>query len=701
MAAKWRKKNNQKKAGSVSTRDNAADNLNYRTLSLRLDSAGVPATLDIEKRSVEVVGASQAPVQVYDYNRGDVVDEVLLMAGVELPTSRQVVLLDTHDRWSGTSAVLGSYRDIKPEGEQLIGRACFSTVPEAEGPWTKIREGHLTDFSVGYRVVNSEWIPAGETRKIKGNSFEGPVSIVTRWRLKELSACPIGADELAKARSKTPETPKEPAREIPPEPKPEPKIETKGQSKMNKKFFAMLVARGLDKDATEEQAWAFFELLEARGELFNPSKIADKAKQDERERRSEIRSMCSDMGFEDEAQRMLDEDMTVDQARAELFKLLKKGKEADPVRAAAAIIADERDKFRDAAGHSVLMRAGVDIAKPAEGAEELRDFTMVELCREALRLAGKPYKGDRREIVGRALTTSDLPAILANVANKQLLAGFEEANETFEVWTDTGSVPDFKAMTLARASEADDLDEIAERGAYEYGDLSDKKETVQAVTFGKITAITRQAIINDDLGAITMVPRKMGRAAKRKIGDCVYSVLTANAAMGDGVTLFHDATHGNVGTSAVIGISPVAEAIRLMGLQTDPSGNAYLNIRPEYFIGPKTIEGVSEVFFRSEKFADKDSLATDSYLAASRVNPYSGDYFTRVYDARLDGSDTAKYYFAGPRGMTVTVFYLNGQKEPYMEQREGWTVDGTEFKVRIDAAAKAVDWVALVSNAGG
>ena len=50
--------------------------------------------------------------------------------------------------------------------------------------------------------------------------------------------------------------------------------------------------------------------------------------------------------------------------------------------------------------------------------------------------------------------------------------------------------------------------------------------------------------------------------------------------------------------------------------------------------------------------------------------------------------------------MTVNVYYLNGNETPYMEQRQGWTVDGVEYKVRIDVAAKAVDWVGLYFNYG-
>jgi len=361
---------------------------------------------------------------------------------------------------------------------------------------------------------------------------------------------------------------------------------------------------------------------------------------------------------------------------------------------------DGQDKFRAAARDGIVMGFNHRVENPAPGAEDFQGYSLMELGRECLRRAGQSISGSPAEIAGRALQTSDFNAIMENVATVRVIAGFDEADETFETWTGEGSLPDFKESTLARASEADDLEEIKENAPYGYGDLSDKKETVQLVTFGKITAITRQAIVNDDQRALDLVPYNLGRAAKRKIGDAVYTVLTANGEMGDGTALFH-ADHANVGTSAVIGVSPVAEAIKLMGVQTDPGGNAILNLRPHYFIGPKAIEGAAEVFFRSNQFSDQTTLATDAYNASTRVNPYAGDYFTRAYDARLDASDTAKYYFAGPKGMTVDVFYLNGQKKPYIEARPGWAVDGTEFKVRIDAAAKAVDWVALVSNAGG
>jgi peptidoglycan hydrolase-like amidase len=86
--------------------------------------------------------------------------------------------------------------------------------------------------------------------------------------------------------------------------------------------------------------------------------------------------------------------------------------------------------------------------------------------------------------------------------------------------------------------------------------------------------------------------------------------------------------------------------------------------------------------------------------ASTRQNPYAGSYFTRVYKARLDDSSITAYYFAGPKGKTVNVFFLNGVQRPYLEVQEGWKVDGVEYKVRIDCGAKAVDWRGLVKNPG-
>ncbi|WP_316348487.1 phage major capsid protein [Desulfuromonas acetoxidans] len=177
------------------------EGMQFRSFSLRMDGeTGKPSTLDEETRSVEVVAATENPVRVYDWERREVVEEVLLMDGCTLPENRQVVLLDTHWR-GGVYSILGSCRGLTVSGKELIGRSHYSEADGGPSAWTKTREGHLTDYSAGYEVLEAYWVPEGEKQTIQGRTFDGPLKVTTKWRITELSACPIGADEQSKARA--------------------------------------------------------------------------------------------------------------------------------------------------------------------------------------------------------------------------------------------------------------------------------------------------------------------------------------------------------------------------------------------------------------------------------------------------------------------------------------------------------------------
>ncbi len=672
--------------------------LNYRAAPVVVNDSGGPSTWDEKTRSVEVVGATEEPVQVWDWDRG-IITEVLLMSGARMPDSRQVILLDSHNRFT-TGSVIGSYREMKIEKTRMVGRIHFSSAPEAESPATKTREGHLTDFSIGYRLLKKRWIDAGQTEVIEGKTFKGPMQVGIEWVPRELSAVPIGADPNAKARSAEGKNEKDP--EV---------------SEMDEKLRKFLERRGLKESATEEEAWAFLESLGGKREEKKPEEkedgpdlekirkeASDAGKKDETDRIDGIVAVCKRYGTEDMTLGLITGGKTMDQAReAVMDELKKRSEKANPGFSGIEVGITDREKFRTAALDSLCLRGNIKIEKPAPGAMELRGFSLVELARECLRMSGRSHWGRTLEMVGRAMTTDDFQYLLANVANKALFQGWETANETWSMWCGTGSVSDFKTHYSARASEASDLEEVKEDEEYNYGKRTDAQETYKIGTYGKIFSLSRQTIINDDLNALTNTPAAHGEAAARCVGDVAYAVLTANANMGDGNALFDETNHLNDAGSGYLtapGIAAIAEAIRAMKGQTDLQGLRRLNIRPIFFIGPTAIEGATEVFFKSEKFADSNTVATDSSLAATRANPYSGNYFNRVYEPRLDDDSVTAWYLAGPKGKTVVVFFLDGIQAPYMETKQGWTVDGVEYKVRIDVGAKAMDWRGLYRNEG-
>lgn len=655
-----------------------------------------PATLDEKTRSIEVVAATETPSTVYDPARYEVVEEVLVMSGAQFPESAPLTV--EHER--NAAAVIGSLREIKLENGEMVGRVYFSKSSDAEPFFIKVSERHLDSFSVTYSDRESVWIDEGATANINGRTYTGPLLVTTKWKLRSLGLVIYGADEKAKARN---EEQKKPHKE---------------KITMDPKLRAFLERSGLKKDATEAEALTFMDTLQVERKetskpaapatpAVDPAEIARKAVEADRVRSTEIQAMCERAEYpKADMIKLLNDGDDVETARKKVFEYVMTNKKdpKTPEHDTFEVLTTEKEKFRAAAEDGIVLRSGINhkIEKPALGARDLMGYSLVELARHSLRLAGQPYSGNSLEMVGRAMTTSDFPYILANVANKSLQIGWETTPETWKTWCATGSVNNFLDHTQVNPSEFSDLEELPEGAEYKYGKRTESEETYKVVTYGKMAAITRQAVINDDLNAITSNFMGMGEAAQRKVGDLPYAVLIANAAMGDGVALFDATTHANYVTSGgAPGTTTIAAMILAMGIQKDLQGLRALNINPEYIIMPKTLEGATEIFFQSTAFSDHSTVATDSSFASTRVNPYAGTRFTRVYEGRLDAAGlTAGWFAAARKGKTITVFFLNGVQTPYMETQKGWNVDGTEYKVRIDAGAKAVDWRGLYWNDG-
>src|SRR5690606_38606218 len=115
---------------------------------------------------------------------------------------------------------------------------------------------------------------------------------------------------------------------------------------------------------------------------------------------------------------------------------------------------------------------------------------------------------DKMQIVAAAFThtSGDFGSLLANIATKAMLKGYEEAEETFQKWTSVGTLPDFKAAKRVDLDMFPALEVVPEGGEYKYATVGDRGETVQLATFGKLFGISRHSIVNDDLNAFTNVP---------------------------------------------------------------------------------------------------------------------------------------------------------------------------------------------------
>ena len=396
-----------------------------------------------------------------------------------------------------------------------------------------------------------------------------------------------------------------------------------------------------------------------------------------------------------------DPEMDIDKVRAKVLDALGKSAEpGNPPNYTPRVEAGRTsaEKMREGLGQVLAVRAGLNEDKKALHGNEFRGYSLLEMARASLQMAGVNIRGlDKMGIVAAAFTnsTSDYTNLLADVAHKSMLRGYDEADETFQLWTVPGELPDFKPGKRVDLNDFPALSKVPEGGEYRYAQVGDRGETIQLATYGKMFAITRQAIINDDLGGFTRIPRKMGRAAIRTVGDLVYAVLTSNPTMADGKTLFH-ADHGNLLASAVIS-TPSTDALRVaMAKQKDASNNATLNIRLKYLLLPVALGGLGRTVAASE-YRVGDSEGANKAMTVP--NPMRG-LFEVIEDARLDTASSTNWYGCADPAMhdTIEVAYLDGNSQPTLEQQNGWTIDGVEFKVRIDAGVKALDHRTLAKN---
>ncbi len=161
------------------------------------------ATAPAADGGMEWTLSTELPALVWDWERWDFVNEILLAAGMMVPASGQVPLLDSHNRNSARD-VLGHVRDFTAASaggyHGRNGQVHFAADNDSQVIKQKVADGHITDGSVGYQVLSAIWVPENTEVSIDGRLFTGPVKVSRTWSLKEFSITPIGADVLAKVR---------------------------------------------------------------------------------------------------------------------------------------------------------------------------------------------------------------------------------------------------------------------------------------------------------------------------------------------------------------------------------------------------------------------------------------------------------------------------------------------------------------------
>lgn len=665
----------------------------------------VPSTMNAEERTVDVVFATPTPVLRYSWSMDEYYNEVLDMNGANLErTSKGLPVLDNHGRWGSVGQILGRAEDIRREGESYVATVRFSKREAIQEMVTDIQDGIISDISFGYSVDKVE-----RMEKKDGDQYR--TYMVRNWTPNEISFVTIPADPKAGVRSASGEENK--GFDLPdmysrenPEPTKESQILNQGVIMKREQIIAMLEKRGISVDASITDEALQAELERALNVEGNDPKAITAAVEAERKRTAEIFEAVRAAKLPNEfAENLVKEGKSIDQARAAVIAEFAKNDKG--VQSHVNVGEDRSAELRkQAATASLIMRSEPNLLTGKkrfsdeamnEAQKNYRHMTLVELAKDSLERGGDNVEGlSKMELVGRAFTSSssDFPVLLEGANRTVLLAAYEAQADTWRRFCATGSVSDFREHKRLRMGTFNDLDKVNENGEFKNKKITDANyEKVSIGTKGNIINVSRQMIINDDLGAFLRLASMLGRSAARSIENDVYALLASNPTLADGIALFH-ANHGNLVTGGAAGAPSVAalDAMRqLMAKQKDKDGNDFLDIRPELALAPLSLGGSLRLLNTSQYDNDGDKLMKPNIVAG---------LFRDVIDTpRLSGN--AYFMFADPSvEPVVEVNFLNGEQSPYMESENGFSIDGTQWKIRLDYGVNAVGFRGVVKNAG-
>ena len=508
--------------------------------------------------------------------------------------------------------------EIRPEG--LWVRIRFRSNTAAQSVLDDIQNGTLRGLSVGYSVAGWQETREGRRR----------IRIARQWTPIEVSIVPIPADPGAHFRSKEIEMEQEEQTIEQPE-----RQQSETRASVNAEIRTIAATAGLTREWADAQ---------------------------------------------------IDAEATADEARRAAFEAMQSRSRQTATRTTQARIGFDHDSpevIAERAGEALFARTHPDheLSTPAR---QFANMTVPELARYILQRRGHSTTALTADtLVTRALhTTSDFPEILGNTVNRRLRRAYEAASNGARQLARQTTARDFRDKKSIMLGAAPTLEKVVENGEFTFGTIDEAAESYRVETFGRIFGISRQALVNDDLGAFDRIAASMGAAAKAFEAGQIAARIAANPTMNDGSPVFDASAHGNqsaMSGATVADFTADLNTARLaMRRQTGLAGEP-INIVPKFVLVPPELETAMEQALsavQATRTSDTNPFASLSLIVDPRLTD-SGQWYLAADPAQIDGLEYA---------------YLEGAPGPQIEIRAGFEVDGLQIKVRLDFGTGWIDW---------
>ena len=643
-------------------------------------------------------------------------------------------VLFNHNR----DAVIGKVIRAWVEDGRGMAEIEFDSDEESEKIYQKVKSGTLKGVSVGYVV--SVWEEIAANKLSSDGRFKGEASIAKRWEVLEISIVSIPADPtVGVGREDTgnnEQSIKGYERQLTVNKNitggNEKEMKTKKeqrQQKIDRQQELLNAAKSQHREFSAEEQQEFDslqrEIEQLTEEIAAEEKQAeteerglpeggagqglsvDQIQQQERERVSEITSLCREFGMDDQMNSFIKDGRSVEAVRAEVIEHMRKS--GAPINGRVVVETDAQDKFRAAAADALIMRGGVEMKNPVAGARDLMGMSLRDLAIECLESEGET--GVRRKSADELFTlvqrqffnpTSAFPAIMDNAVNKAYVEGHKTAPVTFDKWTKRGTLKDFKTHDNNYLSgPAGELLEVPESGELKHDEWKDdKRPTRKLKTYGRQFTMSRQAFINDDVDVITRMPAKYAASARKTQNKQCYQLLIGNNVIYDGHKLFGKEHFNLLAKGTGITREAVQGMIMVLSNQKDEFEGVCL-IRPAFIIVPSGYKFDMYTLFYSPTINTSDNTQAVNPLYQYResieviedptINVLCGGFGNQMPWWLLGAKEDTDF---------VEVDYLNGQEIPNIRRSEVPGRLGFVWDIYLDWSVNVMDYRGAIMNPG-
>ncbi len=587
---------------------------------------------------------------------------VVDLAGLTAPES--VPILYAHNR-QDVDNILGQTTAIVNDKKTLSMSGKFMADSEtSRSVKTLAANGFKFQASVGVDPEKRSFIEGGVEVEVNGQTFQGPFMLVEAGTLLEVSVLTIGADGGTSAKIVAKQT----GAAVAP---------ITGGVKMKKKLDDQ--GNPIVEPVVAGQPTAETIRAEAVAEQVRIGKVSEVAKD-----HAEIASQAIEAGWTPERT-----ELTV--AKAELAAEKVRNKRPDTP---AIVGMHGKEVTADILTAAVCIRAGHKEPEKefsteiCSKASDLRINSFTDLIRAGLAMGGKALEATRhqtRELLQAAFSTRDIANVLAATANKFVLEGYGTVEDTWRKVANIRPVVDFKANTGVRLIMANLLKELGPGGEIQHGVLSDETRTVTADTKALMLGITRKDIINDDLGVLTELPRRLGFAAARTFNTDFWTVFEA------AVAAAFTGAHANTLTGALTSATMEEAEILYLDL-TDVDGNPIGGDLTTLLCGTTAYTPARRLFASENLAGGTDPLAPEANIYVNRFAPAFSRYL----------SAAPWLLVSNPMGMPLMeAAFLNGREEPFIESADAdFNTLGIQLRCYYDYGAAFGEYRAAVYSTG-